>query len=381
MRSSSRRAEHDAMVQPPLNCKPAFLDFFAGAGLVTEALSTTFCPVWANDICEKKAAVYNANHTKGTLRVGPIERVRGKDLPRAALSWASFPCQDLSVAGKMEGIGSARSGLVWNWLRVMDEMVERPGVVVAENVVGLVSAHGGTHYRRLHEALVERRYRVGAVIIDARFWLPQSRQRVFVIGVSKEADLTGLTLETPDPWYHPAALREAAVGLRDWLWWALPRPFISRRALEKIIDFDAPTDESEKCSHNLGLIPEHHREMMYEAVARGMRVFPGYKRIRKGRQVLELRFDGLAGCLRTPRGGSSRQVLVIYDGTRFRTSLLTVGEATRLMGLPPSFRIPGTYNEGYQAMGDAVAIPVVRHLGQFLLHPLVERSLSTTEAR
>jgi DNA (cytosine-5)-methyltransferase 1 len=101
-------------------------------------------------------------------------------------------------------------------------------------------------------------------------------------------------------------------------------------------------------------------------------VFPGYKRTRNGHQVLELRFDNIAGCLRTPGGGSSRQLLVIYSDGLFKTRLLTVREAARLMGVRESYRIEGSYNDGYKAMGDAVAVPVVRYLARHLLAPLSE---------
>jgi DNA (cytosine-5)-methyltransferase 1 len=85
---------------------------------------------------------------------------------------------------------------------------------------------------------------------------------------------------------------------------------------------------------------------------------------------LEIRFDGLAGCLRTPEGGSSRQTLVVVNNGQISTRLLTVREAARLMGAPDSFKLPGSYNDGYRAMGDAVAVPVTRWLARHLLAPL-----------
>ena len=103
----------------------------------------------------------------------------------------------------------------------------------------------------------------------------------------------------------------------------------------------------------------------------GPSVFPGYRRTRNGKQVLELRFDNVAGCLRTPEGGSSRQVVVIHDEQgMLNTRLLTVRETARLMGVPDSYKIPGSYNDGYKAMGDAVAVPVVKWLARHLLDPL-----------
>lgn len=351
----------------------SFLDFFAGSGLVTEGLSPFFQAAWTNDVCSSKRDVYVANHGAGHFHFGPIEAVRGADLPEAALSWGSFPCQDLSLAGRGAGLGAGRSGLFWEWLRVMDEMPERPGVVAAENVAGLVSTSGGAHYRALHEALAARGLRVGALILDAAAWLPQSRRRVFVVAAGKDVALSGLTLDGPG-FGHPKPLVRAAEGLSDFIWWSLPEPARNHgAALEDIIDWDAPCDPSKKAAHNLSLIPPAHRRRLEEAAGAGGRVFPGYKRTRQGRQVLELRFDGLAGCLRAPRGGSSRQHLVLTDDGGFKTRLLTVREAARLMGAPDSYKIPGRYNDGYQAMGDAVAVPAARHLAEHLLAPLALR--------
>lgn len=137
---------------------PAFLEFFAGSGLVAQGLKGYFRPVWANDICSKKAAVYTANHSTRHFHLGSIADVKGAELPSASLAWASFPCQDLSLAGLTGGIHAARSGLVWEWLRVIDEMPSRPPILVAENVAGLVSTANGSHYRTLHEALTDLGY-------------------------------------------------------------------------------------------------------------------------------------------------------------------------------------------------------------------------------
>lgn len=349
--------------------KPTCLDFFAGSGLVAEGLKDFFQTIWANDVCEKKAKVFCANHPKEIFHLGSIEKVCGKNVPPALLSWGSFPCQDLSLAGNMGGISSSRSGLVWEWLRVMDELPRKPPVVVAENVTGLLSVAKGAHYRALHNALVERGYRVGAVVLDASSWLPQSRKRVFVIAVDARVPVSQFETEGP-AWCHPAAIVSAATGLKNWIWWKLPIPKPRKYNLVDVVDFRAPCDEQEKHTRLVSLIPEKHFQKMMMRCS-GKNVFPGYKRIRQGRQVLELRFDGIAGCLRTPEGGSSRQFLVIMEKHSLKTRLLTVKEAAALMGAP-KYKLPGSYNDGYKAMGDAVAVPVARYLGETLLYPLAE---------
>jgi len=118
-----------------------------------------------------------------------------------------------------------------------------------------------------------------------------------------------------------------------------------------------------------------------DAAKRAKTFFAGtaYRRTRpdeNGKKVqrLEIRFDGVAGCLRTPNGGSSRQTVILVEGGSVRSRLMTVRECARLMGAPDSFKLEVPYNDGYRAMGDAVVVPVTRWLTSHLLAPLAARS-------
>lgn len=360
-------------------------DFFAGSGLVTEALKRFFNTVWANDIAENKANVYRANHGSWHFHLGPIQQITGRDIPHVVMSWASFPCQDLSLAGKIHGIHSERSGLVWEWLRILDESPDPPPVLALENVLGLVSAHDGMDYVRLHQALVSRGYQVGPMLLDASRWVPQSRPRVFVVAVRNEIAVPAdLRLHGPG-WCHNDTIRGIAQICQSngWIWWKLPQPRFQIQKLSNVVEWDVVCDSTDKNTTRLGLIPPAHKKELYSIIRKngGRRlVFPGYRRTRNGKQVLELRFDDIAGCLRTPEGGSSRQVLVLVDERgNIRTRLLTVRETARLMGAPDSYKVPGSYNDGYKAMGDAVVVPVVKWLGQFLLLPLCRVAIEHKE--
>ena len=68
-------------------------------------------------------------------------------------------------------------------------------------------------------------------------------------------------------------------------------------------------------------------------------------------QRAEVRFDGIAGCLRTPAGGSSRQTIMLVEGSDVRSRLLSPREAARLMGLPEDYDLPSNYNEAYHPGG------------------------------
>ena len=155
-----------AIIQPidihkvDLSCAPwAMHEFFAGSGLVAYGLKGMFSPIWSNDISEKKANVYRANFKSDHFVLDDIKNINGADLPYAHLSWASFPCQDLSLAGSLGGIDAARSGLVWEWLRILREMPQRPAVLMIENVAGLLSTNKGQNYTKLHNALIKLGYK------------------------------------------------------------------------------------------------------------------------------------------------------------------------------------------------------------------------------
>jgi DNA (cytosine-5)-methyltransferase 1 len=354
--------------------QPTFVDFFAGSGLVTEAFSGYFNPLWANDICPKKADVYRANHGSGHFHLKSITDIHGASVPAAEVSWASFPCQDLSLAGNIGGIGGLRSGLVWQWLRILDEQPLRTPILVAENVVGLVSASRGLYYRQLHAALVERGYQVGAIMLDAVNWVPHSRPRIFVVAVAKPINVSPFAVSQPS-WCHTKAIIEAADGLESWVWWKLPKPSQRKQSLVDLVDLEIPCYEESRSAKLLGLISKEHAREMDSYLPGTVRIFPAYRRTRNGKQVLELRFDEVAGCLRTPEGGSSRQFLVIKhaDGS-VGVRLLSAREAARLMGAPDAYKLPGTYNDAYKAMGDAVAVPVARFLARQLLLPLAKQT-------
>ena len=110
-----------------------------------------------------------------------------------------------------------------------------------------------------------------------------------------------------------------------------------------------------------------------------------YKRTRenlKGEKLqrAEVRFDEIAGCLRTPAGGSSGQTILVIEGDNIRSRLLSPRETARLMGLPDSYALPERYNDAYHVAGDGLVVPVVRHLAAYLLEPILAANKGTVEA-
>lgn len=340
-------------------------EFFAGSGLVAYGLKNMFAPVWANDISAQKAAVYEANFGCEYFELGDIKNVHGRALPFAHLSWASFPCQDLSLAGSLGGIHASRSGLVWEWLRILGEMNEKPRILLLENVTGLLSTNGGNNYRMLHLALIENGFDCGAIILNASHFVPQSRPRVFIIAVQRGSRIPAELVGDGPCWLHSKVAAELGQTLPGWIWWNTEKPPHRHKSLKDIIDETIPFDKDSV----LRLIPEQHQKKLDE---HDIVYATGYRRTRYGKQQLELRFDDIAGCLRTPEGGSSKQYVVIKKNGETHARLLTVREAARLMGAPDSFVLPGSYNDGYKAMGDAVAMPVARFIGERFLTKIAE---------
>lgn len=219
--------------------------------------------------------------------------------------------------------------------------------------------------------------------MDTVHFLPQSRPRAIIVAASNSFDLGGLVAGGPDDTWHPKSVLDAyrRVDDRDWIWWRLPKPPTRNHIFADLCEFDAPANPPHLTKRLLGMLSSVNRSKLDKAVASGTRLAgTGYKRTRhdaKGekRQRLEIRFDGVAGCLRTPEGGSSRQVVLIVEGGKVTTRLMTVRETARLMGAPDSYKIPGSYNEGYKAMGDAVSAPVTRWLAENLLSPLCIRNI------
>lgn len=362
-----------------------FYEFFAGGGLARIGLGQGWCCLFANDIDEKKAAAYKANFNGAPeLKVCDIATVSPSDLPGIAdLAWASFPCQDLSLAGNRRGLDADRSGTFWPFWRLMQRLISEgraPRLIVLENVCGALTSHDGKDFIVIAEAFTQADYRFGAMVIDAVHFLPQSRPRLFIIGTRTDFEIPRrLKLTAPDPLWHSAAIRERVKQFplkvrRRWVWWKLPTPPPRKAVFADVIEDDPQGvvwHTPEETSRLLGLMSEVNRAKVSRAQVVGRRMVGGiYKRTRNGMQRAEVRFDNVAGCLRTPVGGSSRQTVLIVEGPRICSRLLSPREAARLMGLPDSYTLPERYNEAYHISGDGLAVPVVRHLAEHILEPM-----------
>lgn len=364
-----------------------FYEFFAGGGMARLGLGSDWDWTFANEWSEKKAAAYRRYFGNcPELRVCDVASLTPNDLPGTpTLVWGSFPCQDLSLAGNGAGLGGERSGTFkpfWKLMRAMIGVGRIPQIIVLENVIGTLTSHDGRDFATIVGALAQEGYRVGALVMDAVRFLPHSRPRLFIVGVHEEVALPPelVLSDAAEPW-HTKAL-QSAVGLlpprlkNRWIWWNLPTPNEPIPSFASLIE-EAPTGVEwhtrKQTDHIIGLMSPLHLEKLRKAQLLKRKVVGTvYRRSRPNEDGLkvqraEIRFDQIAGCLRTPVGGSSRQTIVVVEGRKIRSRLLSPREAARLMGVPDDFPLPENYNEAYHLFGDGLAVPVVRWLSKHLL--------------
>lgn len=369
---------------------PRFYEFFAGGGMARAGLGEGWTCLFANDFDPKKSRAYETNWGPGIMVCADIKTLSATDLPgRADLAWASFPCQDLSLAGNGAGLKGERSGTFWPFWDLMRGLVAEgraPALIALENVCGALAAHGGQDFAAIAAAFRLAGYGFGALAIDAARFVPQSRPRLFMIGARRDVPIPPALLDDgPSASWHPRALRAAfgklpAEDRANWLWWRVPEPAAREIRFADIVE-DEPSGVAwhgpQETARLLGMMSELNLEKVERAKRAGRRaVGTVYRRTRadaqgtKGQRA-EVRFDDIAGCLRTPAGGSSRQTVLIVEGERVRSRLLSGRETARLMGLPDDYALPEKYNEAYHLTGDGVVVPVVRHLAEHLFEPLL----------
>ncbi len=341
--------------------------------------------LFANDFDFKKGATYRANWGDAGMLTKDVGKVAPSEVPdRADLVWASFPCQDLSLAGMGAGLRGDRSGTFWpfwNLVTKLDAEQRGPRMIVLENVIGTLTSHDGKDFSAIADALHVAGYSFGAVVIDAALFVPQSRPRLFVVAVASGTSIpSAVVSDEPSEYWHTRGLRAAHDRLsertrRSWLWWALPHPPKRSLRLRDIIE-ETPQGVAwhtrEETAKLVASMSKLNRKKLSDAKKTGRQhIGTAYKRTRENEVRAEIRFDGVAGCLRTASGGSSRQLVVVVQGNDVRSRLMSGRETARLMGLPDDYALPENYNEAYHLTGDGVVVPVVRHLAANLLEPVL----------
>ncbi|MDR3618584.1 MAG: DNA (cytosine-5-)-methyltransferase [Paludisphaera borealis] len=373
-----------------------FCEFFAGIGLVREGLAGSgWSCAYANDVDPKKQQLYEGRFgAEGHFHLGDVwntPEVLARITGRPFLATASFPCVDLSLAGQGRGFEGSHSSTFFGFVRLLEALADRrPRVVLLENVSGFVTSSGGKDFEAAARALADLGYWLDAFMLDAGWFLPQSRPRVFVVGVRDGLDRPLAARRSPSDWIaddwtrrieaadrrvRPPKLvdRMKAIDLATgWTAFDVPVPRRKPPHVAELIDLgDDPSwwDDAAVTKHH-DMMSDRHRERV-DAMVESGETFVGtiYRRKRAGATRAEVRFDGVAGCLRTPRGGSGKQIVVAVDRGVLRMRWMSAREYARLQGAP-TFPLADNTIQNLFGFGDAVCVPVIQWIDEHVLSPV-----------
>lgn len=363
---------------------PTIMEFFAGIGLVRYAFEKEGWTVeFANDIDPEKQKIYELNFAGTDFVRNDINLIKAADLPSVTLATSSFPCTDVSLAGARKGLKGEQSGAVLPFLDLLKQMKDRkPPLVLLENVLGLLSSHDGSDFRFIIQELNALGYDCDAIVVNAVHFLPQSRPRLFIFGVQRD-------IESPYPTSNlvatvfkgetrPAALLQAIQDNADLKWrfhCKLPRlpepsndlPTILEQNLEDSVWWNAA-----RTAVFLKQLSPLHMNIVRELQSKTRYSYgTAYRRMRPAGIRMETRFDGVAGCLRTPRGGSSKQVVVRCGRGIIKVRHMTPREYARLQGVGDGYNLGDSPGSALFGFGDAVCVPAVRWVAKHYVNPFV----------
>jgi DNA (cytosine-5)-methyltransferase 1 len=362
--------------------KPTVAEFFAGIGLMRMGLEKAgWKVIWANDIDEDKFKMYRGHFRdlQAHFNLADVHLLDPDSIPSVSLATASFPCNDLSLAGARRGLAGQNSSAFWGFIKALQGMGERkPPLVMLENVAGFLTSNDGNDFRDACLALNELEYSLDALMIDASLFVPQSRQRLFLIG--KRETYQRYSVSEPPSFYQsqcrPSALADFILWHPEIRWSLRTLPALTNSScclasiVEDIQEGSPCWWSKERARYLLGQMSERHRAIADSLIGKNEISFGTvFRRVRKGRSMAELRVDGIAGCLRTPRGGSGRQILFKAGNGEYQIRLLTPRECARLMGAD-EYRITVPPNQALFGFGDAVCVPVIEWIGVNYLSPV-----------
>lgn len=322
--------EYDIPFPPPENPTFKFIDLFAGIGgfrLAFQKLNgkCVFTSEW-NKFSQK---TYEANY--GEVPFGDITKINEKNIPYHDILLAGFPCQPFSIAGvsKKNSLGrehgfkdETQGTLFFDIVRILEH--KRPKAFLLENVKNLVSHDKGNTFKVIKGTLEELGYSIHTKVIDGKHFVPQHRERIFIVGFDKRIFRESENFEFPD----------------------LPE---ANHVVEEILDqnVDDKYTLSNKLWDYLKMYAKKHKEKG-NGFGFGLVDFEGITRTISARYY---------------KDGS--EILIPQEGKNPRR--LTPRECARLQGYPESFIIPVSDTQAYKQFGNSVVMPLVQHVGEKII--------------
>ena len=350
---------------------------FSGIGGFDLALTRAgFVPVWMCEI-DKNCQNVLQRRFDGVKIYDDVRSIGKNNAESVDLVCGGFPCQDLSVAGKRAGLAGERSGLWFEFARVIDEL--EPKWVVIENVPGLLSSNKGKDFAVIVQWLAERGYGVSWRILDAQYFgVPQRRRRVFIVGSLGNGRSAEVLFERESLPGDTAPSREKGEGtpsatLRGFgHGWqgqhndtnaVISRPIRSqsqmahREDVDTLIVFDANRD---------GLTNDENISPTLKHQGDGNKAHGAYAKLSIAWEMQHAseayRESGdTAPTLQQRMGTGGNNVPLV--GVR----RLTPTECERLQGFPDGWTEGQSDSTRYRQLGNAVAVPVVEWIARRIM--------------
>jgi DNA (cytosine-5)-methyltransferase 1 len=336
-----------------------FIDLFAGIGGMRQGFESAGgrC-VFA---CEKDPhaqTTYRANYSRETHPVaGDITLIPPQEIPPHDVLLAGFPCQPFSQAGlpsrkrlgKQSGFACASQGSLFFHIAHLLK-IHRPRAFLLENVKNLLTHDQGRTWRTiLHTLSTELGYLVQSRVLNARFWVPQNRERVFIAGFAQETGFDFGALSLP--------INSRLPALKDILH---PEDGSQEAEPPYTQGSDAMVSERYTLSDRLWFSLQRHA-CKHREQGHGF----GYRLAER---------DAIARTLSARYGKDGSEILIPQQGKNPRR--LTPRECARLMGFDTptesKFRIPVSDTQAYRQFGNAVVVPVAKAIASQMA-PWIQR--------
>lgn len=340
-------------VEPPRLPSFRFIDLFAGIGGMRRAFSEQGgqC-VFTSEWDSHSQRTYSANFSVDHRFAGDITKVAAKSVPDHDILLAGFPCQPFSLAGvsKKNSLGrahgfldKAQGTLFFDVLRILDE--KKPKGFLLENVKNLRGHDAGKTYRLIRDALEALGYQVEDRVIDSRPWVPQRRERIFILGFQKPVRFSFDEMAIPKQGPILGTILHSAEEPPE-------HHFTKRERGRTVID------ERYTLSDALW-------KYLQEYAAKHKAAGNGF-----GCSVFEAEDVARTLSARYHKDGSE---ILISQGARKNPRRLTPRECARLMGFDRTGRAPHIIPESisdtqaYRQFGNSVVVPVVEELARLMV--------------
>lgn len=321
-----------------------FIDLFAGIGGMRRAFEVAGAEcVFSSEWNKFAQQTYFANY--GEVPHGDITLINENEIPNHNILVAGFPCQPFSIAGvsKKKSLGrehgfrdETQGTLFFDIARIID--AKRPEAFLLENVKNLQSHDRGRTFRVIYETLTdELGYEVFYRVLDAADYLPQHRERIFIVGIRRDLAL-GRSFE-------------------------FPPPQVRRTKLGDILEVNV--SEKYTLSDHLWAYLQQYK-LKHQSKGNGF-----------GFGLIDPARDEITRTLSARYHKDGSEILISQSGRNPRR--LTPRECARLMGYPDDFEIPVSDTQAYRQFGNSVAVPVVKAIAARLV-PFVADALAEQSA-